>query len=97
MDNLLANIRCYMPDGDLQEKLNKATADPCLNDSLNLVICAVGKVGQGPACVCQDLLVCGVNEALQGRKSRLRLQRGPNHIYQGHQTGSSMCFTSSYN
>ena len=59
-----------------QEELHEAPADTRLNDLLDLVVGAVGQVRQRPACICQDLLVIGVDQPCQRGQRQLCLHGG---------------------
>ena len=41
------------------EQLHEAADDTALNDSLDLVVASVAQVGDGPACVDEDLVIQG--------------------------------------
>ena len=53
----------------MHEQLNQATRDAGFNNSLDLIVRAVGKVGDGPAGINQNLIVEGVDKLSQDRQS----------------------------
>jgi len=54
----------------VHEQLYQAARNVCLDDSLDLVVGAVGKVRDGPAGVDEDLVVKRVDELGENGKSR---------------------------
>jgi len=68
------NKACNLGKDGLQQKLYKPSAHSSLNDFLNLLISAIRQILQGPAGICQNLLITEVNEACKGWQSLLCLQ-----------------------
>lgn len=53
----------------MHEQLDKATRDTGFDDSLDLIVRAIGEVGNSPTRINQDFIVQGVDELRQDRES----------------------------